>query len=282
MSTISAGTTSGTALVSTGNTAGTLVFQTNGTTTALTLGTDQSATFVGAVTAPSFSGTSSTATNLAGGFAGNVPYQSAPGTTGMVAAGSSGQLLQSNGTSAPTWVTPSFGAMVLAASATASSSSEIVFTSLSSSYRAYMLEYDSVYVSSNGEGITCRVSTDNGGSYLTSGYTRALVKYSSAGGSIAVNGSSGDSLFYIGSLDGFSNSSSNTGSGILYFFAPNTGSSPFCITEHTVTRNTSSVNEFVTGSMFNTSTTAINAFKLYTGVGTITAGNFRLYGLVNA
>jgi hypothetical protein len=44
MSTIAAGTTSGTALVSTGNTAGTLIFQTNGTTTALTLGTDQIAT----------------------------------------------------------------------------------------------------------------------------------------------------------------------------------------------------------------------------------------------
>jgi hypothetical protein len=47
MSTIVAGTTSGTALVSTGDTAGTLVLQTNGTTTALTLGTDQSATFAG-------------------------------------------------------------------------------------------------------------------------------------------------------------------------------------------------------------------------------------------
>lgn len=44
MSTISAGTTTGTALVSTGDTAGTLVFQTNGTTTALTLGTNQVAT----------------------------------------------------------------------------------------------------------------------------------------------------------------------------------------------------------------------------------------------
>ena len=48
MSTISAGTTSGTALVSSGDTTGTLVLQTNGTTTALTLGTDQSATFAGA------------------------------------------------------------------------------------------------------------------------------------------------------------------------------------------------------------------------------------------
>ena len=52
MSTISAGTSSGTALVSTGNTAGTLVLQTNGTTTALTLGTDQSATFAGNVLNP--------------------------------------------------------------------------------------------------------------------------------------------------------------------------------------------------------------------------------------
>lgn len=47
MSTIAAGTTTGTALVSTGDTTGTLVLQTNGTTTALTLGTDQSATFAG-------------------------------------------------------------------------------------------------------------------------------------------------------------------------------------------------------------------------------------------
>lgn len=41
MSTISAGTSSGTALVSSGDTTGNLVLQTNGTTTALTLGTDQ-------------------------------------------------------------------------------------------------------------------------------------------------------------------------------------------------------------------------------------------------
>jgi len=48
--------------------------------------------------------TATTATNLAGGSAGTVPYQSAAGTTAMLAAGSSGQLLQSNGASAPSWV----------------------------------------------------------------------------------------------------------------------------------------------------------------------------------
>jgi hypothetical protein len=53
MSTITAGTTSGTALQQAGDTTGTLVFKTNDTgsggTTALTLGTDQSATFAGGI-----------------------------------------------------------------------------------------------------------------------------------------------------------------------------------------------------------------------------------------
>jgi len=41
---------------------------------------------------------------LAGGSAGTVPYQSAAGTTVQLAAGSSGQVLQSNGAAAPSWV----------------------------------------------------------------------------------------------------------------------------------------------------------------------------------
>lgn len=49
MSTISAGVTSGTALVNSGDTTGELVLKTNGSTTALTLGTDQSATFAGSM-----------------------------------------------------------------------------------------------------------------------------------------------------------------------------------------------------------------------------------------
>lgn len=50
--------------------------------------------------------TATTATNLAGGANGTIPYQSASGTTQMLAAGSAGQLLQSNGSAAPTWVAP--------------------------------------------------------------------------------------------------------------------------------------------------------------------------------
>jgi hypothetical protein len=55
-----------------------------------------------------------TATNLAGGAAASIPYQSAAGTTAFLAsvAGDANKVLQSNGTSAPSWVTPTAYATV--------------------------------------------------------------------------------------------------------------------------------------------------------------------------
>ena len=49
-------------------------------------------------------GVASTATNLAGGIASQIPYQTGAGTTAFIANGTSGQFLMSNGTSVPTWV----------------------------------------------------------------------------------------------------------------------------------------------------------------------------------
>ena len=46
-----------------------------------------------------------TATNLAGGVASQIPYQSAPNTTGFIANGTAGQYLQSNGAATPSWAT---------------------------------------------------------------------------------------------------------------------------------------------------------------------------------
>jgi len=106
----------------TGGAAGSLVYQSAAaTTTTLALGTtnyvltagasapqyvEQSTLSVGSAT------TATTSTNLAGGVAGAVPWQSGAGVTGFTAAGTSGQVLQSNGTSVPTWVTPTAYATV--------------------------------------------------------------------------------------------------------------------------------------------------------------------------
>ncbi len=86
-------------------------------TTAISLG-GSSTTLAGltSVTSTSFSGaltgnasTSTTATNLASGGAGQIPYQSGSGSTSMLAAGTSGQVLTSGGTGTPSWTTPTTG-----------------------------------------------------------------------------------------------------------------------------------------------------------------------------
>ena len=96
--------------------AGSLPYQTgSGATSMLSLGTSGYVLTAGA-SAPTYvaqstlsvgsASTATTSTNLAGGVAGAVPWQSAAGATGFTAAGTTGQVLQSNGISVPTWVTP--------------------------------------------------------------------------------------------------------------------------------------------------------------------------------
>ena len=48
-------------------------------------------------------GASLSATNINGGAAGGIPYQTGPNLTGMVAPGTAGQVMKSGGTGAPTW-----------------------------------------------------------------------------------------------------------------------------------------------------------------------------------
>ena len=60
------------------------------------------------LTAGTFSGTATTATNIAGGIASQIPYQTAPSTTAFIPNGTAGQVLTSNGTSVPTWVSKAF------------------------------------------------------------------------------------------------------------------------------------------------------------------------------
>ena len=98
---------------------GSLVFATSPTLVTPILGTPQSGNFsTGTFTWPTFNQNTTgnaatatlatTATNLAGGAAGSVPYQSAAGTTAMLTAGSNGQVL-TLAAGIPSWATPTTG-----------------------------------------------------------------------------------------------------------------------------------------------------------------------------
>lgn len=280
MSTIAAGTTSGTALVSTGNTAGTLVFQTNGTTTALTLGTDQSATFVGAVTAPSFSGTSSTATNLAGGSNGTIPYQSAAGTTQMLAVGTAGQVLQTNGAGAPSWVTPSAGAMTLLATVTASNSATVSFGSsyITSSYSAYIVMFSGWVPDNDRPQYYLKMSSNNNSTFLTCNWCVTRVD----SGSVSVMANSSGTDIPIISTGTFSTSSANGGgSGSLYIYNPSSTSVGKTVEWFIGGYSTNSGGEEIWNgtATYRTAGTAVNAIQFYNAGGNIATGIFKLYGI---
>ena len=108
-----------------GGLAGSLPYQTGaGATSFLGLGTTNYVLTAGA-SAPQYVAQSTlsvgsaatatsatTATNIAGGAASQIPYQTGSGATSFIANGTSGQVLTSNGSSVPTWVTPTAYATV--------------------------------------------------------------------------------------------------------------------------------------------------------------------------
>ena len=99
------------------------------TTAASCSGNAASATTAASCSGNSATATSSgTATNLAGGGAGQIPYQSASGATAMLAAGTAGQSLVSNGAAAPSWGS----GVVSAAAVNTTSGTAIDFTGIPS------------------------------------------------------------------------------------------------------------------------------------------------------
>jgi hypothetical protein len=114
-------TTATTATNLAGGAAGSVPYQTgSGATTFLGLGTSTYIMTAGAsapawtdpasitVGSASTATSATTATNLAGGAAASIPYQTGAGATSFIASasGDAGKVLQSNGTSAPSWVVP--------------------------------------------------------------------------------------------------------------------------------------------------------------------------------
>lgn len=127
MSTISAGTSSGTALVSTGNTDGTLQLQVNGTTPSVTLAAN-----------------------------GSIGVGSTPGY------GTNGQVLTSAGTgSAPTWTTPSSGGFTLGTPVASTSGTSIDFTGIPATAKVIIINM--ISISTNGTtGLIIQIG-DSGG-----------------------------------------------------------------------------------------------------------------------
>lgn len=108
-------------------------------------------------------GTNSTSTPTAGGAAYGTGSAFA-----FTSAGTSGQVLTSNGTSAPTWADAGGGAWEYISSVTASGTT-VEFTSIDSTYKTYVIQGSDFYPAGvQGQSFCMRTSSNNGSSYDSS------------------------------------------------------------------------------------------------------------------
>jgi len=215
-------------------------------------------------------GTNSTNTPTAG----TVPYGT--GTAfAFTSAGTSGQLLQSNGASAPTWVTASAGALTLLSTVTASNSATVdIETTFSSTYDRYIIE--AIDIRSVDSGVIIGAQYKLSGAYVTNttyafhrmqpnDASAAYIGSALAAGaasSIGVTGASGRSQFTMH----ITNPTSTTLQKLVYW----TGGS---ISSDAVTVRA--------GAGLNQGTGALTGVRFFASTGNISSGTFRLYGISN-
>lgn len=285
MSTIAAGTTSGTALVNTGDTTGTLVLQTNGTTTAVTIGTNQVVTLAQPLPVASGGTGSASGLNLATSATGTLPV--ANGGTGatsltannvilgngtsavqFVAPGTNGNVLTSNGT---TWTSAAAGGnWTFLTSASMSGSSTDLNGFVSAAYDNYAIIFQQAGITSNQ--LYMRVMV--GGSVASSALYNTSAIYTDSSGSnllrTQVNETTGFRL---------SNGSTTGMFGVIYLQSGSGSYNPNAV--YQVSGGTSTSVSWVGGGVYN-SAAQISGVSFHSNGGASTAGTVRIYGIKNS
>ena len=166
-------------------------------------------------------------------------------------------------------------------SSTASSSSSIDFTGLSSTYFLYVIECVNFAPATDATILQMRTSTDNGTSYDSSAgnytYNGYGVDNSDA---LRTDGTtSATQMQVLGrSSDGLGNASNETHSCRIWLFNPSSTSYTKIITKGTFVQSNGDCWFHMTGGQ-RTSTTAVNAIRLFMSSGNIASGTFTLYGV---
>lgn len=201
--------------------------------------------------------------------------ETAAGGTGLSSAGTSGNVLTSNGTN---WVssTPS-GQLVLISSQTASNSASIIFTSGISGYDLYYLSFYDVTLATNAQSLLLQYSTDSGSTYISTNYS-AQATFSSGTGGASGNVSTPAGALLVLSNDNTLPSYPIVGYATLY------GLLSTSYQKMTI----SLCNSLAAGAVIqetictnNSSTSVVNALKILSSSGNISTGKFKLYGILN-
>lgn len=198
-------------------------------------------------------------------------------------AGSAGQVLQSNGSSAPSWITPSSGAMVLLANLTPTAAANVdALTTFSATYDNYLILLQGIQTA-DATG-TCTLNMR----YAVAGTADANTRYTAATTGSSIGGRSFGAtntniLMGLGTLD-------VTGPGLnasIFIQNANATNSSFKTAFITTFNNntaTPSTIDFGTGMGAYNGTSALSGVRFYlnNGANFAAQGRVRIYGIVNS
>lgn len=189
------------------------------------------------------------------------------------AAGFSGQVLTSAGSSAPTWATPASAMVFLSTQTVSSSVAQVDFTSgITSTYDDYLLIYEAV-VGPTKPGIRVQKS----GTFQTTNYNYAGVQGQTGGPTFAA--SSGDTKARINGANGISGS--NLSFGCVYLLNANNATGQTCLTLQGGSVGATGTANYA--NMFyatQTTSAVVTGLRFYDDdANNLTAGTFRLYGI---
>ena len=220
-------------------------------------------------------GTGGSATPTAGG----VVYGTGS-VQAVTTAGTSGQVLQSNGASAPTWATPSSGALTLLSTIIASNASTVdIETTFNSTYDTYMIVASGVTFDS-ATTVACRMKI--GGTYLTTStyYYHTNVSKSSTS---AYEGIFGEAVTSIKvDAGGTGGTNATVTNFVMMVYVPSSTTAYKTISWEGLS-NRGDRAETAKGIARNDGTAALTGIRLYGFNGSsLISGNFRLYGIANS
>ena len=194
-------------------------------------------------------------------------------------AGTSGQVLTSAGSSAPTWATPSTGALTLISTVTASNAATAdITTGIDSTYDNYMVLFTGVRPAADSE---LYVTLNVGGSYSPgTGFRTTSVGYYTGS---AVTGTSTYTTFIKLNIYTLGSNTPSNANGQFWFFNPalTTTRKNFQWVFEGATSGATTT-QIVNGAGYVEDTNAaLTAVRFYASTGNIN-GTFRLYGYKNS
>ncbi|MEK9748660.1 MAG: hypothetical protein VW333_08085 [Pseudomonadales bacterium] len=241
--------------------------------------TDVEATYTTTQPAAEPADNSVTLAKLSDGTQGGLIYYAGSGAPTELAAGTSGQFLQTQGAgSNPVWATVSSD-FVLLETQTASASSSLDFTTFdNATYSSYMLVMENLGPATDNVDFYLRTSAD-GGSTFDSGASDYQLAFNSndTGSTNNPTGTSGVSFINL-TYTGVGNAAGEDVCGHIMIYRPG-ASEDTRVTFETVVAQLNGNIETQRGGGYRNSTAAVDAVRILASSGNITDGRAKLYGL---